>query len=60
MIKRYNSVEDIAMMFVDAAVSDYNPFDEVEIIKNLSVKDVEKYLDIFEKDKSVLSVILPR
>lgn len=60
MIKRYNSVEDIAMMFVDAAVSDYNPFDEVEIIKNLSVKDVEKYLDIFENDKSVLSVILPR
>lgn len=60
VIKRYNSVESIAMMLVDAAVSDYNPFDDLDIIKNISLSDVQKYLEIFDDDKSVLSVILPR
>ena len=59
-VKRYNSVNNIAMSFIDAAVSDYNVFDELEILKNLTVADVEKYIDIFDDKKSVLSVINPK
>lgn len=60
IIKRYNNVEDIAMMFVDAAVSEYNPFDDIEIIKKLKCQDIEKYLEILDENKCVLSVVLPK
>ncbi len=60
VVKRYNSVEDIVMSFIDSAVCDYNSFDEIEIIKNLTKEDVEKYLDTLVDENTVLSVILPR
>ena len=59
IVKRYNSVEDIVMAFIDSAVCGFNVFDELDIIKNLSKQDIEKYLKIFDDNKSVLSVILP-
>ncbi len=59
-VKRFNNVEDIVMSFVDAAVCDYDVFNELEIIKNLKKQDVEKYLSALQTEKSVLSVILPR
>ena len=59
-VKRYNSVNNIVMSFIDAAVSDYNVFDELDILKNLIVSDVERYIDIFNDEKSVLSVIKPK
>ncbi len=58
-VKRFNSVENIASMLVDAAVFDYNAFDEIEIIKNLKVSDLEEYLNLFDATKTVLSVINP-
>ncbi|MBQ0083535.1 MAG: insulinase family protein [Clostridiales bacterium] len=60
ILKRYNSVEDIASTFVDAAVSDYDVFEEIEIIRRLKISDIEKYLDIFDEKQSVLSVVNPR
>ncbi|MBE6805583.1 MAG: insulinase family protein [Ruminococcaceae bacterium] len=60
VIKRYNSVEDIVMSFIDSAVCDYNSFDELEIIKNLKVEDVEKYLEYLVLENTVLSVVSPR
>ena len=59
-VKRYNSVEDIVMSFVDAAVCNYDVFDELKIIKNIKKQDVEKYLLALQTEKSVLSVVLPR
>ncbi len=59
-IKRYNSVENIAMMFIDSSVSNYNIFDELQIIKQIKKEDIEKYLSVLNKERSVLSVILPR
>ncbi len=59
-VKRYNSVEDIVMSFVDAAVCDYDVFEELEIIESLKKCDIEKYLFKLQTEKSVLSVILPR
>lgn len=59
-IKRYNSVEDIVMSFIDSAVCCYNSFDELGIIKNLEVEDIQKYLEYLNDNNTVLSVILPR
>ena len=59
-IKRYNSIENIAMLFIDSAISNYNIFDEIDIIRNLKKEDVEKYLSVLSSERSVLSVILPR
>lgn len=59
-VKRYNSVEDIVMSFIDSAVCDYNSFDELEIIKNLTCRDIESYLDFLNDENTVLSVVLPR
>ncbi len=59
-VKRYNSVEDIVMSFIDAAVCEYDVFDELEIIKNLNKSDVEQFLLNLDNEKSVLSVVLPR
>ncbi len=58
-IKRYDSVNNIAMMFIDAAVSDYNIFDEIDILKEITLEEVLKYIDIFDESKAVLSVIAP-
>ena len=60
IIKRYNSVEDIVMSFIDSAMCSYNCFEEPEIVKDLCVEDVQKYLDYLVEDNTTLSVILPR
>ena len=59
-IKRYNSVEDIVMSFIDSAVCSYNSFDELDIIKNLKIEDIQKYLEYLNDNNTVLSVVLPR
>ncbi len=56
-VKRYNSVDAVALMLVDSAVFGYNYSEELEIIKNLTVSDLMALLPIFIKEKSVLSVI---
>ncbi len=56
-LKRYNSVEGTALMLVDCAVFGYNYSEELDIIKSLKEDDICKMLNIFEKEKSVLSVI---
>ena len=57
-LKRYNSVESTALMLVDSAVFGYNYSEELDIIKNLKVDDLLKMLNILEKERSVLSVIM--
>ena len=59
-IKRYNSVNNIAMMFIDAAVSNYNIFDEIEILREITLEEVLKHIEIFDENKAVLSVISPK
>lgn len=59
-VKGYDSIENIVSSFIDAAMNDYGVFDEIDIIKNITSKDLQEYLNIFDEEKSVLSVILPR
>ncbi|MBO5725517.1 MAG: insulinase family protein [Clostridia bacterium] len=59
-VKRYNSVNNIAMMFIDAAVSYYDIFEEIEILREITLQEVLKQLEIFDETRSVLSVIAPK
>ena len=59
-IRVFNSVEGIAMQFVDCAVNDSCLFDEIKYLKSVTVDDVYKRLSLLENDKTVLSVITPK
>lgn len=58
-IRSFNSVESIAMQFVDCAMNDIGLFDELKYLKSVTVDDVMKRLKFFDGTKTVLSVINP-
>ena len=58
-VRCFNSVEATAMQFVDSAVLNYELFDRLKLLKNVSYDDVLKRTDIFDDEMSVLSVIKP-
>lgn len=58
-VRNFNSVESIAMQFVDCAMNDTNIFDEIKYLKSVTTDDVFKRLQLFCNEKTVLSVINP-
>ena len=58
-IRSFNSVEAVAMQLVECAVSDYDLFDIIKLLKTVSYDDVLKRTDVFDNELSVLSVISP-
>ena len=58
-IRLFDSVEDISMQMVDAAMTDCGVFDNIKYLKSVTSEDVYKRLLKLEAEKSVLSVILP-
>ena len=58
-VKTFNSVEEIAISFTECAVSDYDLFERIKLLKTVSYNDVLKRTDVFDNDLSVLSVISP-
>ena len=59
-IRVFNSVEGIAMQFVDCAANGSGLFDEIKYLKSVTAEDVYKRLNLLENDKTVLSVINPK
>ncbi len=59
-IRIFNSVEGIAMQFVDCAMNDSNLFDDIKYLKSITVDDVYKRLSLLDNEKTVLSVISPK
>ncbi len=59
-IKRYNNVEGVAMSLVDSAMSDFAPFEDIEILRSLTKKDIEARLKLLSAENAVLSVIVPK
>lgn len=59
-IRRFDSVDAIATQFVECAMTDYNLFDELKLLKTVTVEDVTKRLALFDEENTVLSVIKPR
>lgn len=58
-VRKFNSVENLAMKLTECAMFDYNLFDEIKLLKTVSYDDVFKRFDIFDDENAVLSVINP-
>ena len=58
-VRKFNSVEGLAMRLCECAMFDYNLFDEIKLLKTVSYDDVLKRLDVFSDENAVLSVINP-
>ena len=58
-IRMFDSVDAIAMQFVDCAICDTGLFDEIKYLKSVTVEDVYKRLLTLDGEKTVLSVIKP-
>lgn len=56
-VKRYNNVESIGHMLIDAAVFNFDYSNELNIIKNLTEADILKAAALLNKENSVLSVV---
>ena len=48
------------MQLVECAMNDYGLFDELEIIKNITIEDVTEKLNSLNCENTVLSVINPK
>ncbi len=59
-VKRYNSVNSIAMMLTDCAVFGYDYSTELEVINSLEKSDLIELLPVFNSRNAVLSVINKR
>jgi len=58
-IRMFDSVESIAMQFVDCAMQSSGLFDEIKYLKSVTADDVFKRISLLDNDKTVLSVIKP-
>ncbi len=59
-IRRFDSVEAMASQLTECAMSDFELFEELKLLKSVTVEDVVKRLKLFDDDNTVLSQILPR
>ncbi len=57
MIRQFNSVSSIGSLLVSCAVNNDSVFEGFDILRNMTVEDVERRLELLEEDKMVLSVI---
>ena len=58
-VRKFNSVEGLAMKLTECAICEYDLFEEIKLLKTVSYDDVLKRLDVFDCENSVLSVINP-
>lgn len=58
-IRMFDSVEGIAMQFVDCAMLSSGLFDEIKYLKSVTADDVFKRISLLDNNKTVLSVINP-
>ncbi len=59
-IRRFDSVDGIASQLSECAISDYDLFEELKLLKAVTAEDVYKRLVTIEAENSVLSVVRPR
>ena len=59
-IRAFNTVEGIAMQFVDSAIGDYDLFSEIDFLKSVTLNDLTEKLMTIDEENSVLSVINPK
>ncbi len=59
-IRRFDSIEGLAMQLTECAMSNLSLFEEIKLLKSVTADDVYRRLELFQSDKTVLSVILPQ
>ncbi len=59
-VAQFNSAQKIGSALVGCAVCGDDPFDSINVIKNLTVEDIYERLSVFDEKKTVLSVINPK
>ena len=59
-IRRFNSVEGLATQLIECAMCDFDLFEEIKLLKTVTIDDVYKRLSLFESENAVLSVISPK
>ena len=59
-IRRFNSVEGVAMQLIECAMTDSDLFEELKLLRSVTAEDVYKRLDLFDAENSALSVINPK
>lgn len=59
-LRRFNSVDGIAMQMVDCAMNDTGLFDELKYLRSITADDLLKRLELLDNEKTVLSVIIPK
>lgn len=59
-VRRFDSVEGVAMQLVECAMCDYELFEELKLLKSVTADDVFRRLSLFEDENTVLSVIKPK
>lgn len=59
-IRRFDSIDGLALQFAECAISDFDLFEELKLLKSVTIEDVARRLSIFEDKNAVLSVIKPR
>ena len=59
-IRRFDSVEGLAMQLAECAINDFELFEELKLLKMVTIEDVARRLSVFEDKNAVLSVIKPR
>jgi len=59
-IRRFDSVEGVAMQLIECAMTDSDLFEELKLLRSVTAEDVYKRLDLFDEENSVLSVIKPK
>ena len=59
-IRRFNSVDGLATQLVECAMCDFDLFEEIKLLKTVTIDDVYKRLSALCSDNAVLSVILPK
>ena len=59
-IRRFDSVDGVAMQLIECAMTDSDLFEELKLLRSVTAEDVYKRLDLFDSENSVLSVINPK
>ncbi len=59
-IRLFDSVESIAMQFVDCAMNSYGLYDEIKYLKSVTIDDVKRKIDEIDCSNTSLSVINPK
>lgn len=58
-VMSYNDIDSVANLLMSLSFSGYDPFSEIETLKNITLSDIQSRLNSIDIEESAVSVILP-